>query len=289
MWSLGCVLHEVTLLRPAFKNDWDVQEYNFSQSNLEIEIAGATRSLVHHVTGCIRNLLEKDRRRRPSAITSQIVFSSYSSIFNDQFLSGLFQLQSSFPLYTELKQLALGHKTQTEILSKIAHCYEKEDKYDELLNLRAKLDDHENIRVCKALIERALGDDLSLRDQLAQNQINMGDHDGAIRTYEEVIQIAPWKFWPWHQLCLLYVFAMEDLKGAIEICLSAGRKNPAAMIELSNLYALSGNYGAAVSTSMEAFDSGMIGGGSFWPELLKSAYPPGRDPTAKGLALSTAA
>ena len=75
IWSLGCILHELTTLRSAFHEDWKVQQYAMSTSPLPIHVPFSSALVQHHVSENIRELLHRDPSKRPRAATVCRLFS----------------------------------------------------------------------------------------------------------------------------------------------------------------------------------------------------------------------
>ena len=71
--------------------------------------------------------------------------------------------------------------------------------------------------------------------------------------YKDAIEKEPLNYWLWHNLCKLLV-QRDDLDEAIRTCqlgIEMSEDNPSPLMELSNLYALKGDYGTAINTSMK--------------------------------------
>lgn len=74
--------------------------------------------------------------------------------------------------------------------------------------------------------------------------------------YSDALLKEPLNYWLWHNLCRLHVLE-NNLDGAIRACelgIEKSHKNPAPLMVLSNLYALKGQFGAAIRTSMNVFE-----------------------------------
>jgi len=74
-----------------------------------------------------------------------------------------------------------------------------------------------------------------------------------VQWYQVAIDNEPLNYWFWHGLCRTYV-GNNNLDRAIHMCELGIKKlatNPSPLIELSNLYAVKGDYNAAITTSMQ--------------------------------------
>jgi len=89
------------------------------------------------------------------------------------------------------------------------------------------------------------------------------------------LQAEPQNYWLWDRLCRQYV-RDNNLNGAIEACeheLSKNPTNPSPLMELSNLYAIKGDYTAACATSKKIM--------KIEPHLLQVAFNNIASPTYK--------
>jgi hypothetical protein len=105
--------------KPAFHGDWAVQQYDFTNSVLQVSIPSLSTLLQHHVSESIRELLHRDPQQRPSAFSVQGIFTSYVQLLNLPLSEDLLKAQS-YPLYVEWKQLGNCHSDDPEFLFHLA-------------------------------------------------------------------------------------------------------------------------------------------------------------------------
>jgi len=96
-------------------------------------------------------------------------------------------------------------------------------------------------------------------DRPGHVQINVDpsgtSHRGTSRKDTFDIITTPLNYWLWHGLCRMHA-KQHDIAGAIKACESGIKRsttNPSPLMELSNLYAVNGDYNAAVLTGQQAF------------------------------------
>jgi tetratricopeptide (TPR) repeat protein len=78
-------------------------------------------------------------------------------------------------------------------------------------------------------------------------EVFLGEQE--VQRYQAAIKKDPMNYWLWHNCCKIHV-SMNDLEGAIYACERGIKEftSPSPSMVLSNLYALKGNYDAAIKT-----------------------------------------
>lgn len=309
IWGIGCVLHELTTSKPAFREDYEVQKFDDdTKSDLQIPAVLGTNFWQHHVSETIKELLHKDRQQRPSASTVHRIFTSYLLISRvpDVNVSAVL----SFPSYSELRQLVDEHPTDHHFLFHLAELYERKgehfvgtellkmmvrtfwsnsnqtlkdeshkniSKVDTLLKFEAALvgqSRYENaITILARMIELDIGPDPpSLKKRIADLYILNGDLNAAQRHLEDVVRIQPTKVLPWWDLCQLFL-KRDDYSGAIATCQAGMNRYPENLAPAwvaIELHSARGDYQAAVSEYMK-FRSDLRGNRWRIPEELKES------------------
>ena len=81
MWAFGCVIYELATKRKAFKSDWAVRDYYYSQNRLCIDLERFISSKNRaYLTRTIEAMLAIEVSQRPSAAELQDLFSFLSSL-----------------------------------------------------------------------------------------------------------------------------------------------------------------------------------------------------------------
>jgi tetratricopeptide (TPR) repeat protein len=238
------VLHELATLKRAFLNDWDAREFDSTDSELQISVTTSPGFLQHHVSENIRDLLQRDPKKRPRASELCSIFSSYTTILEFACAQSLID-SPTYPEYIKWKQVMEKSTAQPKWLYQSALALtvlDAEEGNALATNLRNEmiqrfideesrrnpLDDSANHDedVATLLLCR-LGDSLVKEhrydDAILIYSVMIGNHvtalafarlseafilkdevDKALHTYEQAIKAYPSNFWLWHDLCELY-------------------------------------------------------------------------------------
>jgi serine/threonine protein kinase len=135
IWALGCVLHELSTGKVAFREDWTVRQYSFDTEPLPISFPSIPKFLENHMSRNILHLLSKKWNDRPGASKACEIFSSYC-----EFLKSLrelaFQLQWG-PTYDEWTKLLMDTPDGSkDFLIRIADLFETNGRKDIAVHLR---------------------------------------------------------------------------------------------------------------------------------------------------------
>ena len=85
-----------------------------------------------------------------------------------------------------------------------------------------------------------------------------GELDGALRTYEFLVQENPTSLWAWWGLCNVHFATNHSVDGAIMACqneIAKSHPNPSPALVLIDLYSAYGDYREAISTYMDLCNS----------------------------------
>jgi serine/threonine protein kinase len=77
IWSIGCILYELSTERRAFWGDEEAIEYRRSRSSCQLQLSSFNEFGNQRLTRLLKSLLEADESRRPS---SEAAFDTFSDI-----------------------------------------------------------------------------------------------------------------------------------------------------------------------------------------------------------------
>jgi tetratricopeptide (TPR) repeat protein len=104
IWSLGCILHELLTGKKAFHSDWNVREYAYSDTLLDIPVP-VPQPLQMHISDNIHELLSTKPRRRPRARSMSMIYDTCCRHYH-QLYTQAFEDAQSFISYGEWREIA---------------------------------------------------------------------------------------------------------------------------------------------------------------------------------------
>ena len=135
IWALGCVLHELSTGKVAFREDWTVRQYTFDTEPLPISFPSIPKFLEHHMSRNILHLLSKKWNDRPGASKVCEIFSSHCRFL--KLLRGWAPQLQWFPTYDEWTQLLNdAPDSSKDFLFQIADLFETNGRKDVAVRLR---------------------------------------------------------------------------------------------------------------------------------------------------------
>jgi tetratricopeptide (TPR) repeat protein len=173
---------------------------------------------------------------------------------------------STHPSYAEWRKLVSNHPTDQEFLYELMNFYKRKREQSAFIAIRDMLRDDAIVNPKSTIDSRS--SDLIIGEYFAENYIEKGNYEGAIRAYENAIEDDPMSYWLWHKLCRAYV-AQNAYDRAIAACRQGIAQFPgnwSPVMEMSNLCATKGDYKTAIDTYMQFTTSG--GEESLWSNLL---------------------
>ena len=253
VWALGCVMFELVTLRPAFTEDWEIQQYCLDPDAALVVPFSAISScpdlIQYHVSGSILDLLHKRSQSRPRASDISRFFTVYCKfleVAKTESLDDVLRATRNHPSYTEWRTL-VSSRVEDEVLYCLADEYEKKEEVAMAAALRRVLIERDALDKYRAALANGVTDSSLLRLR-ADTYFERGDYDGAIKLYTEAIDEEPNDFWLWHKVSELR-FTQNHINAAIHACSDGMKKYPnflSAKMVLYCLYAWKGDYNSAI-------------------------------------------
>jgi serine/threonine protein kinase len=129
IWAMGCILYELLFEKKTFAGDWDVNAYRTSKSLLPIPLLTVeeeSKVLQSHLSGIIRELLNKNWTKRPRSTDTSMAFRAYSIFFHPSHIHEVLEV-NSLPLYREWKELMVQLPNEVDLLYRVAGIYDRRD------------------------------------------------------------------------------------------------------------------------------------------------------------------
>ena len=125
---MGCILYELLFEKKTFAGDWDVNAYRTSKSLLPIPLITVDESKVlqSHLSGIIRELLNKNWTKRPRSTDTSMAFRAYSIFFHPSHIQEVLVV-NSLPLYREWKEFMVQHRNEGDLLYGVAGINDRRD------------------------------------------------------------------------------------------------------------------------------------------------------------------
>jgi Protein kinase domain/Ankyrin repeat len=91
IWAIGCILYETLMRTPLFQYDYLVHQLSQSRKvdslfQLHLSDAQLSDTARKHLSACIREMLDLDPQKRPTALALTSLFESYCIIWDPDFL-----------------------------------------------------------------------------------------------------------------------------------------------------------------------------------------------------------
>jgi Protein kinase domain/Ankyrin repeats (3 copies) len=128
IWAIGCILYEIVTRQKLFQTDFEVWNINHEAdpeylSKLKLTGVILLPNIAHsHVSECLRGLLQKDPRKRPSALSLNTLFESYCSLW-DTSVAKVMEQTSLCPSYVEWKERISNVSAGTDFVTIVLDCY----------------------------------------------------------------------------------------------------------------------------------------------------------------------
>jgi serine/threonine protein kinase len=111
IWALGCILGELLTASKVFNSDWAVYRFYESTDLFEIQVPEwIPKVLRQHVTDILREILDRDYRRRPGVVDLQPIFNSFLLLSLKQESCTLEDV-TCIPTYDEWRNLSRARPT----------------------------------------------------------------------------------------------------------------------------------------------------------------------------------
>jgi serine/threonine protein kinase len=249
IWALACILHELATGKFAFHQDWAVREYFHSRSDLSISFPPLPSFFEHHLAGSIHDMLRRDWNQRPSASDVCSTFQSYSRLL-DLPITDTLSNAKHYPSYSEWKTLARTNPDKIKFLSQISDLFKLKGDTSVANEMRQatmhqdRLDSESPNKSGAAVTEFE-------QEIVAEKEAYKAD----VRRCEIAVEEKPETFWPWHNLCQVFL-KRKNYDAAIRACKQGNTRfpsNPWPVLALTCVYAAAGEYHHAVSRCMDFF------------------------------------
>lgn len=253
IWGLGCVLYELTVGDCAFQGDWAVREYICDKTHLSISLPQLASFLQFHVSEFVQHLLHREPKERPSASNARLICDWYCRLLNLS-VARILVDNTSHPSYLEWNELVFHNTDELEFLARLADLYEARGDQSMATAIRNEIMDNEKFG--KIWNSNPVAAPSTSPDSLIKACMENGAYRSAIGMCETAITQEPTNFWWWHNLSKAYI-AINDFDGAIMACNRGMAKSTHSLvpiIAMSNIYAVRGDYRAAVRRYMEFLD-----------------------------------
>lgn len=123
IWALGCILYEFISDKKAFTGDWSVTIYRISEWPLPIPLPDDTPKVLRsYISGIVRNLLNRNRERRPGSLTTSIHSLSCSLLLDPSHVQTIGDVQTS-PLHREWRVLVQDYPNEKGMMLQIGDHY----------------------------------------------------------------------------------------------------------------------------------------------------------------------